>query len=143
MALAVALTGLCLCVVVQAAAKAAPHQVRGLVLLNAAGAMNNKGVVSDWRIIAAYPIFLLIDLLLSTRSIARPLFDNFRQKETLQKVLLGVYKNAAAVDDELVEIIHRPSCDANALDVFVSVITGECLLQLCWLVRLLRMVQPL
>eukprot|EP00877_Chromochloris_zofingiensis_P001857 jgi/Chrzof1/11672/Cz06g04170.t1_PPH3 len=107
-----------------AAAKAAPHQVRGLVLLNAAGAMNNKGVVSDWRIIAAYPIFLLIDLLLSTRSIARPLFDNFRQKETLQKVLLGVYKNAAAVDDELVEIIHRPSCDANALDVFVSVITG-------------------
>lgn len=39
-------------------------------------------------------------------------------------MLTNVYRNAAAVDDELVDIIYEPSCGPTALDVFVSVITG-------------------
>ncbi len=35
-----------------------------------------------------------------------------------------VYRNPTAVDDELVELIYRPSCDPLAIGVFVSVITG-------------------
>eukprot|EP00955_Chlamydomonas_euryale_P027980 295072-Chlamydomonas_euryale.AAC.4 len=39
-------------------------------------------------------------------------------------IVRQVYRNPAAVDDELVEFIYRPSCDAGALGVFVSVLTG-------------------
>lgn len=103
----------------------APERVRGIVLLNCAGGMNNKAIVDDWRIKLVMPIFLLIDFLLKKPKIARYIFDNVRTKENLRKALLSVYPgNAAAVDEELVEMLHVPSCDAGALDVFVSVITG-------------------
>jgi hypothetical protein len=63
---------------VQAAADASEEQIRGLVLLNTAGAMNNKGVVGDWRILAVYPLLLLIDFLLSIPAVrvACPLYDD-------------------------------------------------------------------
>jgi hypothetical protein len=40
------------------------------------------------------------------------------------QVLSGVYVDQDAVDDELVDIILAPAFTPNALDVFVSVITG-------------------
>uniref|UniRef100_A0A383WBY5 AB hydrolase-1 domain-containing protein n=1 Tax=Tetradesmus obliquus TaxID=3088 RepID=A0A383WBY5_TETOB len=107
------------------AAAAAPEgQLAGLVLLNSAGAMNNKGVINDWRIVLALPLLLLIDFLLKTPPIARALFDALARPETIRKVLGGVYVDKAAVDDELVDIILAPAFTPNALDVFVSVITG-------------------
>jgi hypothetical protein len=48
--------------------------------------------VSDWRIVAALPLLWLIDLLLSIRPVARALFDSVRDKQTLAKVLKGVYR---------------------------------------------------
>jgi len=42
--------------------------------------------------------------------------------------------NKAAVDEDLIDIIATPSYDDNALDVFVSVITGGALLACCWIV---------
>jgi len=48
-------------------------------------------VISDWRIILALPLFWLIDLLLSIRPVAQALFSNVRDRETLGKVLQGVY----------------------------------------------------
>eukprot|EP00879_Flechtneria_rotunda_P015806 GHRR01016529.1.p1 GENE.GHRR01016529.1~~GHRR01016529.1.p1 ORF type:complete len:308 (+),score=76.20 GHRR01016529.1:302-1225(+) len=107
-----------------AAAKASQDQLAGVVLLNSAGAMNNKGVVSDWRIIMAMPLLLLIDLLLKTRPVAEPLFKNLAQPQTIKKVLQSVYVDKAAVDDELINIILKPAFTQNALEVFVSVITG-------------------
>jgi pimeloyl-ACP methyl ester carboxylesterase len=71
------------------------------------------------------PIFLLIDWLLKQPKLARRLFDNVRQKETLRKILESIYpSNPAAVDDDLVDLLHDPSCDVGALETFVSVITG-------------------
>jgi len=35
-----------------------------------------------------------------------------------------VYCNQESVDDSLVEILYRPSCDPGAIGVFVSVLTG-------------------
>jgi hypothetical protein len=102
-----------------------PSRISGLVLLNSAGAMNNKGVVSDWRIMLVYPLFLLIDLLLSIKPVAAYLFNSFRTKETIAKVLQSVYCNKEAVDEELVDLIVAPSDHPNALDVFTSVITGR------------------
>eukprot|EP00897_Mesotaenium_endlicherianum_P008374 jgi/Mesen1/7565/ME000392S06832 len=102
-----------------ASAEAEPGLVRGTVLLNCAGGMNNKAIADDWRIRAAMPIFLLIDWLLLRPSIARPLFDR-----NVQTVLQSVYCNKDAVDAELVEVILKPADDLGALEAFVSIITG-------------------
>ena len=87
--------------------------------------MRAQGVVNDWRIIAAWPLLMLIDLLLKTPPVARALFDNLAKPATITKVLSGVYVDQGAVDEELVGIILEPAFTPNALDVFVSVITGE------------------
>ena len=103
----------------------APELVRGVVLLNCAGGMNNKQAIDDWRIKLVMPLFLLIDFLLKQPRIARRLFDNVREKETLRKILLGIYpSNPEAVDEDLVDMLHYPSCDVGALETFVSCITG-------------------
>lgn len=98
--------------------------VRGLVLLNCAGGMNNKAIVDDWRIKLVLPLLWLIDFLLKQRAIASPIFERVKQRETLKNVLLSVYGNKESVDEELVEIIKRPADDAGALDAFVSIVTG-------------------
>jgi len=111
-------------IALQAAATAAPGQVRGVVLLNAAGAMNNKGILNDWRILLAYPLLMLIDFLLSIPAVSGAIFKNFAQPDNIRQALKNVYSNAESVDDELVELVHGPSLDAGAREVFVRVITG-------------------
>jgi hypothetical protein len=39
--------------------------------------------------------------------------------------LQNVYRNAEAVDDELVQLLYGPSCHENALPTFVNVITSS------------------
>ncbi|URD80667.1 alpha/beta hydrolase fold [Musa troglodytarum] len=86
------------------------YLVRGLVLLNCAGGMNNKAVVDDWRIKLLLPLLWLFDFLLSQRVIASALLS----------VLNKVYGNKDAVDEDLIEIIKGPADDKGALDAFVS-----------------------
>lgn len=84
----------------------------GLWVCNAtearAGGMNNKARSDDWRIKLATPIFLLIEFILKTDFLARPIFENFRTEENVKQVLQNVYANKEAVDDELVELICEP-----------------------------------
>lgn len=54
--------------------------VRGLVLLNCAGGMNNKAVVDDWRIKLLLPLLLLVDFLLRQRGIASAIFERVRKR---------------------------------------------------------------
>ncbi|MEW5312174.1 MAG: hypothetical protein WDW38_003821 [Sanguina aurantia] len=110
------------CLMVSSAAPAGA--IAGTVLLNAAGAMNNKGVVGDWRILAVYPLLLLIDFLLSIPALSGYLFNSFRTKDNLRQVLGRVYVNQEAVDEALVDLLYGPSCDPGAREVFVSVVTG-------------------
>ncbi|GFH30399.1 predicted protein, partial [Haematococcus lacustris] len=56
--------------------------------------------------------------------VAAALFKNLSTRANIKAALLGVYSDPEAVTDELVELVHRPALDANARDVFVSVITG-------------------
>jgi len=98
--------------------------VRGIVLLNCAGGMNNKAIVDDWRIKFITPLLWLIDFLLKQRKIASALFERLKTRENLMKVLSAVYSNKASVDDELIEVIKKPADYPGALDVFVSVVTG-------------------
>ncbi|GLC39668.1 hypothetical protein PLESTB_001862600 [Pleodorina starrii] len=111
------------CLMVNAASP--QEAVRGTVLLNSAGAMNNKGVIGDWRILALYPVLLFIDFLLSIPAVSAALFNNVRTRDNIRQVLAnGVYRNPSNVDADLVEEIFAPSCDPGAREVFVSVITG-------------------
>lgn len=107
-----------------AAATDSRSLVRGLVLLNCAGGMNNKAIVDDWRIKLLLPLLLLIDFLLRQRSIASRIFNRVKQSDNLKNILSSVYVNKHSVDDELVEIIKGPAEDEGALDAFVSIITG-------------------
>ncbi|XP_051123547.1 pheophytinase, chloroplastic isoform X5 [Andrographis paniculata] len=98
--------------------------VRGLVLLNCAGGMNNKAIVDDWRIKLLLPLLWLFDFLLKQKRIASYLFDRVRERDNLKNVLLSVYGNKESVDEDLVEIIRKPALDEGALDAFVSIVTG-------------------
>jgi hypothetical protein len=66
------------CLGTQVNAASPPEAVRGTVLLNSAGAMNNKGVIGDWRIVAVYPLLLFIDFLLSIPAVSAGLFNKVR-----------------------------------------------------------------
>ncbi|XP_057425567.1 pheophytinase, chloroplastic isoform X2 [Lotus japonicus] len=78
--------------------------VRGIVLLNCAGGMNNKAIVDDWRIKLLLPLLLLIDFLLKQKGIASAIFERVKQRENLKNILSSVYSNKESVDDELVEV---------------------------------------
>ncbi|XP_020091000.1 uncharacterized protein LOC109711998 isoform X2 [Ananas comosus] len=107
-----------------AASKSTGDKVRGLVLLNCAGGMNNKAIVDDWRIKLILPLLWLVDFLLKQRRIASAIFERVKDRENLKNILLSVYGNKEAVDDDLIEIIKRPADDEGALDAFVSIVTG-------------------
>lgn len=107
-----------------AGAEAPQNVVRGIVLLNCAGGMNNKAIVDDWRIKLITPLLWLIDFLLNQRKIASALFERLKTRENLKNILSAVYSNKASVDDELVQVIKKPADYPGALDVFVSVVTG-------------------
>ncbi|KAJ6858909.1 hypothetical protein NC652_041263 [Populus alba x Populus x berolinensis] len=107
-----------------AASDSSQTLVRGLVLLNCSGGMNNKAIVDDWRIKLLLPLLWLIDFLLKQRAIASLIFERVKQRDTLRNILLSVYGNKESVDEDLVEIIRGPACDEGALDAFVSIVTG-------------------
>ncbi|ONK73055.1 uncharacterized protein A4U43_C04F26680 [Asparagus officinalis] len=98
--------------------------VRGIVLLNCAGGMNNKAIVDDWRIKLLLPLLWFIDFWLKQKRIASVIFERVKQRENLKNILLSVYANKISVDDDLVEIIKRPADDEGALDAFISIVTG-------------------
>ncbi|KAK1433396.1 hypothetical protein QVD17_10306 [Tagetes erecta] len=107
-----------------AAADAQNSLVKGLVLLNCSGGMNNKAIVDDWRIKLLFPLLLFIDFLLKQKGIASFIFERVRQRESLRNILLSVYGNKDSVDEDLVQIIREPALDEGALDAFVSIVTG-------------------
>ncbi|KAL9432212.1 hypothetical protein AB3S75_027266 [Citrus x aurantiifolia] len=107
-----------------AASESSQTLVRGLVLLNCAGGMNNKAIVDDWRIKLLLPLLWFIDFLLKQRPIASAIFELVKQRETLRNILLSIYANKESVDETLVEIIREPANEEGALDAFVSIVTG-------------------
>lgn len=62
--------------------------VRGLVLLNCAGGMNNKAVVEDWRIKLLFPLLWLVDFLLKQRGVASFIFERVKQRYFLLALIL-------------------------------------------------------
>ncbi|XP_022973446.1 pheophytinase, chloroplastic isoform X3 [Cucurbita maxima] len=107
-----------------AASDSSRNLVRGLVLLNCAGGMNNKAIVDDWRIKLLLPLLWLVDFLLNQRRIASALFERVKKRDSLRDILSSVYGNKENVDEDLIDIIFEPANDEGALDAFVSIVTG-------------------
>ncbi|KAG7037192.1 yugF [Cucurbita argyrosperma subsp. argyrosperma] len=107
-----------------AASDSSRNLVRGLVLLNCAGGMNNKAIVDDWRIKLLLPLLWLVDFLLNQRRIASALFERVKKRDSLKNILSSVYGNKENVDEDLIDIILEPANDEGALDAFVSIVTG-------------------
>ncbi|XP_023523833.1 pheophytinase, chloroplastic isoform X2 [Cucurbita pepo subsp. pepo] len=107
-----------------AASDSSRNLVRGLVLLNCAGGMNNKAIVDDWRIKLLLPLLWLVDFLLNQRRIASALFERVKKRDSLRNILSSVYGNKENVDEDLIDIILEPANDEGALDAFVSIVTG-------------------
>ncbi|MBD2598571.1 alpha/beta fold hydrolase [Nostoc spongiaeforme FACHB-130] len=51
-------------------------------------------------------------------------FNRIRQKSQIRRTLYQVYRNRAAVTDELVNLLYTPSCDPGAQQVFASILTA-------------------
>ncbi|CAI5990648.1 unnamed protein product, partial [Closterium sp. NIES-65] len=107
--------------------RAEKGKIRGLVLLNVAGAMNRKGLMRDDAVLTALsPMFVAIEYLLQKPKIASFLFERFRNKANVRKILSEqVYRDGSQVCDRLVDILYEPSTHDGALDVFVKVFTGD------------------
>ncbi|KAK9803060.1 hypothetical protein WJX73_004095 [Symbiochloris irregularis] len=110
------------------------NAVKGVCLLNCVGGMNQKGIYQDdWTVAAMRPVFAVLEWLLKQRSVANWMFDQFRDKDRIAKLLRAraatglppPYANAEAVNDELLDILIKPAADPGAVDVFVAVFTGE------------------
>eukprot|EP00636_Phaeomonas_parva_P015360 CAMPEP_0118887274 /NCGR_PEP_ID=MMETSP1163-20130328/25045_1 /TAXON_ID=124430 /ORGANISM="Phaeomonas parva, Strain CCMP2877" /LENGTH=348 /DNA_ID=CAMNT_0006825677 /DNA_START=201 /DNA_END=1247 /DNA_ORIENTATION=- len=103
---------------------------KGLLLFNCAGGMNNKFTITDdltplnLKLIAT-PIFSLLDILLRNEGFSRWFFERTKTEENVATTLASVYVNKDRVDGELVRSILRPADDANALEVFVRILTGD------------------
>ncbi|XP_050938935.1 uncharacterized protein LOC103501331 isoform X3 [Cucumis melo] len=86
-----------------AASDSSRNLVRGLVLLNCAGGMNNKAIVDDWRIKLLLPLLWLVDFLLNQRIIASALFKRVKKRDSLRNILSSVYGNKESVDEDLID----------------------------------------
>uniref|UniRef100_N1QY94 Uncharacterized protein n=1 Tax=Aegilops tauschii TaxID=37682 RepID=N1QY94_AEGTA len=97
--------------------------VRGLVLLNCSGGMNNKAIVDDWRIKLLLPLLWLIDFLLKQKSIASALFGRVKERH----VFTAWFQLPSPLPTDMVigvQIIRGPADTEGALDAFVSTVTG-------------------
>jgi pimeloyl-ACP methyl ester carboxylesterase len=107
-------------------ASISPQNVRGLILLNCAAGMNQRGLYDDDpQLKALKPVFLLVEFLLKQKGLANFLFSRFRSKENVTQILTKQVYMKAQVTPDLVELLMVPSDDPGALNCFVEVFTGD------------------
>lgn len=94
---------------------------QGGILLNCAGGLNHRPeelkpplnwVMAGFTSVVSSPV------------LGPFVFSQVRQKFRIRGSLRQVYRNQAAITDELVEMLHRPACKPGAQKVFASVLTA-------------------
>jgi pimeloyl-ACP methyl ester carboxylesterase len=98
-----------------------PNMILGGILLNPAGGLNHRPDELNpllGRILGTF------SQLASSAWLGPWLFNQVRQKSRIRNSLKQVYRNQAAVTDELVEMLHRPSCDPGAQKVFAAILSA-------------------
>ncbi len=98
-----------------------PEIAAGGVLINCAGGLNHRPDELN------FPLRLIMGgftKLVSSDLTGKFIFNRIRQKNRIRSTLYQVYRDRAAVTDELVEMLYEPSCDPGAQKVFASVLTA-------------------
>ena len=98
-----------------------PEMSTGGVLINCAGGLNHRPDELN------LPLRLIMGgftKLVSSPITGKFIFNRIRQKRRIRNTLYQVYRDRAAVTDELVEMLYQPSCDPGAQEVFASVLTA-------------------
>ena len=98
-----------------------PDMARGGVLLNCAGGLNHRPDELSWPLRAVMGIFTG---LVRSAVVGPFVFNQIRQKHRIRRTLFQVYRNHDAITEDLVELLHAPSCDPGAQKVFASVLTA-------------------
>ncbi len=98
-----------------------PEMSTGGILINCAGGLNHRPNELN------LPLRLIMGgftKLVSSPITGKFIFNRIRQKKRIRNTLYQVYRDRAAVTDELVEMLYQPSCDPGAQEVFASVLTA-------------------
>lgn len=98
-----------------------PEIAAGGVLLNSAGGLNHR---PDELNLPLRFVMGSFAKLVSSKTLGPWLFNRVRQKARIRGSLKQVYKNPEAITDELVDLLHAPSCDPGAQAVFASILTA-------------------
>ncbi len=98
-----------------------PELAQAGVLLNCAGGLNHRP--------EELPPPLRLVMGAFTQVVSSPLtgplvFNLIRQKPLIRNSLRQVYRDRQAITPELVEMLHRPSCDPGAQQVFAAIVTA-------------------
>ncbi len=98
-----------------------PQISAGGVLLNCAGGLNHRPEELNLPLRLVMGIFTQ---LVSSPVAGQFVFNRIRQKHRIRNTLQQVYRNREAITNELVDLLHEPSCDPGAQKVFASILTA-------------------
>ncbi|HEY9611829.1 alpha/beta fold hydrolase [Allocoleopsis sp.] len=98
-----------------------PEIAAGAVLINCAGGLNHR---PDELNLPLRLVMGLFTKLVSSKLVGVLLFNLIRDKSRIRRTLTQVYRDKAAITEELVDLIYTPSCDPGAQQVFASVLTA-------------------
>ena len=101
-------------------AAAYPQDTAGLILLNSAGPFTDNSLESEQKSNSNWMGKVTRSILLQPWA-SFLLFQYVRRRSVIRKTLNKVYFDHAAVTEQLIEDIYRPSCDVGAPQVFNSV----------------------
>jgi len=98
-----------------------PEISAGGVLINSAGGLSHRPheLNPPLRIVMA-----TFNRVVRSPLTGKFVFNRIRQKSQIRRTLYQVYRNRAAVTDELVDLLYTPSCDPGAQQVFASILTA-------------------
>ncbi len=98
-----------------------PEITRGGILINCAGGLNHRPEELQFPLNMVMATFTK---LVATPIIGQFLFNQVRRKSRIRNTLKQVYRDRAAITDELVALLYQPSCDPGAYQVFASVLNA-------------------
>lgn len=98
-----------------------PEIATGGILLNCAGGLNHRPSELNLPLRTAMGIF---SRLIRSKITGPFIFNQIRHKPRLRRTLLQIYRDPEAVTDELVDLIHEPSCDQGAQQVFATILSA-------------------
>jgi pimeloyl-ACP methyl ester carboxylesterase len=98
-----------------------PELASAGVLLNAAGGLNHRPEELNLPLRVVMGTF---SKLVGSAWLGSLMFNQVRRKHRIRGALKQVYRDRAAITDELVDILYEPSCDPGAQKVFASILSA-------------------